>query len=289
MQTDVLHKKANSRWKRVYRWLEMMADHIDRHDLFRFSACIAYTTALSIAPFLLVVLSIVAFLDLGIQSDILGYLYAFIGEDTAHALDIVITNTRQTEISSLSGIFGLIILAFSASAMFSNLRTSLDRIAFSETPPEATGVIHFIKQKVLSVLLVFAFILIIVFSIFLTIVMKHFYMPKDAFAAEIVAFTMNFVLFVIVFTLLYRFVPTTKVSWNRCMISGSISSVCFLIGKSLIGVYLSQSIVSNSVGALGTIIVFLIWVYYVSLVILISYEATNAFYIRARKRKAALA
>lgn len=281
--------KANSRWNRTYRWLEMMADHIDRHDLFRFSACIAYTTALSIAPFLVVVLSIVAFLDLGIQSDILGYLYNFIGQDTARALDIVITNSRHAEISSVSGFVGLIILAFSASAMFSNLRVSLDRIAFSETPPEPFSVLKFIQQKVLSVVLVLAFILIIVFSIFLTIVMRHYYIPRDPLAAEVVAFTMNFVLFVIVFMLLYRFVPTTKVSWKRCLISGSISSVCFLIGKYLIGIYLSQAIVSNSVGALGTIIVFLIWVYYVSLIILISYECTNAFYIRARKRKDALA
>lgn len=273
-------KTLQYRARRALQWLELLADNIDRHDTLRYSAAISYTTALSIAPFILVVLSIVAFLNLGIQSDILLNLYGFIGEDTAKALDIVVTNTKATQLTSISGFLSLFLLAFSASALFAQLRTSLDLIALHQIPPQPFNFLKFIEQRVLSIVWVFAFILIIIFSIFLTIVMRTYYMPTNLVAASVTAFLMNFILFVIAFMLLYRFVPTNKVTWNRCLISGAISSVCFLIGKYLIGIYLSHTIVSNSVGAVGSIIVFLIWVYYVSLVVLISYECTNVFFER---------
>ena len=78
------------------------------------------------------------------------------------------------------------------------------------------------------------------------------------------------------FTMMFRFIPTERLPWKQAAIAGVCAAAFFLIGKTLIGIYLGNAAVGSAYGAAGAFVVFLVWVYYSAASLLISYEfATN--------------
>jgi membrane protein len=57
------------------------------------------------------------------------------------------------------------------------------------------------------------------------------------------------------------------------------------MGKFMIGLYLGQASIASSYGAAGSLVVFLVWIYYSSLIFLLGAELTQVF---ARRRGAAI-
>ncbi|RYZ86121.1 MAG: hypothetical protein EOP06_15085, partial [Proteobacteria bacterium] len=94
---------------------------------------------------------------------------------------------------------------------------------------------------------------------------------------QVVSFVITFAAFAVLFAAIYRFVPSDKLSWRRCAVSGFVSAIFYVIGKTLIGLYLGKAGLESSYGAAGSLVVFLAWVYYTALTILVSYEFTSNF------------
>src|SRR5690606_29291170 len=71
-----------------------------------------------------------------------------------------------------------------------------------------------------------------------------------------------------IFLLVYRFLPSGKVSL-KYLVPGSLFAMSmFLLGKYLIGIYLGNSSLGTAYGAAGSLVVLLIWVYYSAIVLL---------------------
>lgn len=135
-----------------------LVDDIDKHEIFMISGSLAYTTALSIAPFLLIMLSIASFLPNNLQSEIYAGMSSAAGEQASHALRAVVENAdARPQLSTISGIIGFIILAVSASTLFMQMRQALNKINEYEAPVSTGGIMAFIKERFFSVGLVFGF------------------------------------------------------------------------------------------------------------------------------------
>jgi membrane protein len=69
-------------------------------------------------------------------------------------------------------------------------------------------------------------------------------------------------------------------------IGAAVTSVLFMIGKSLIGWYIGTSAVGSTYGAAGSLIVLLLWVYYSVQIFLLGAEFTKVFANRVGSRQA---
>src|SRR5688572_28530246 len=142
---------------------------IGKHQIFTLTGSIAYTTALSLAPFILIVLSIASLLGQGFQNKIYTELSALLGGEAGNAVKLVVENADNSQgVTTFSGIVGLIILAVSASAVFTQLRTSLDAINETPAAKHSSGFMGFLKEKFFSVGLVFGFIFLLIPSLTMT-------------------------------------------------------------------------------------------------------------------------
>jgi membrane protein len=248
----------------------------DRHDIFIMSSSLAYTTALALAPFLLITLSLASLLSHDFQQNIYVGLNNAVGEKIASTILAMIKDAdKNTKISGISGAIGFLVLAVSASAIFTNLKIALDKINEHAYKKEEEGFLNFIKGKMFSVGLVFGFAFLSVASLVFTMIVAVIYPQGIGFLWSLFSFVMNFAIFMLVFAMIYRFVPTDKASYKSCWISGSISTVFYLVGKDLIGLYLGHAGLESSYGAAGSLIVLLVWVYYTALTLLFSYEFTR--------------
>lgn len=256
--------------------LSNAVSNASKHDIFVMASSLAYTTALALAPFLLITLSFASLLSPDLQQNIYQGLTTAVGEKIAATILAMIESADSNpKLSGISGVIGVIVLAISASAIFTNLKIALDKInehAFAKDP---SGFWFFVKGKLLSMGLVFGFALLSVASLVFTMVIAIIYPEGMGFFWGLVSFVVNFSLFALVFSAIYRFVPTDKATFKSCIISGVISTIFYLIGKRVIGLYLGNAGLESSYGAAGSLIVLLVWVYYTALTLLFSYEFTR--------------
>ena len=257
---------------------------IDRHDVFTLASSLAYTTALALAPFLLILLSIAAILGPELQNDMVRQITQAMGTKAGHSvLEIVQGAKERPGLSGLSGLGGLIILAISASAIFSQLRVALDRVNGIKLPTNNSGIMGFVKSKILSFGLVFGFIFLSIVSLLISTVISAFIPGGEGIIWQLVFLAFNFFLFTGLFAMIYRFVPTKGFDWKRCRVMGLVSAIFYLIGKALITLYLGHAGLESSYGAAGSFVVFLAWVYYTTLTLLVSCEFSNNFFFKNRK------
>jgi membrane protein len=254
---------------------------IGKHRIFLITASIAYTTALSLAPFVLIILSVASLLGQGFQNQIYKQMTGLLGEQAGNAIKLVVENADNNQkLSTISGIVGFLILAFSASAIFSQLRSSLDII--NETPEarQASGIWGFIREKFLSLGLVLGFVFLLIASLGVSTFIAAIFQGREALLWTVVAFATSLLVFTLLFTAIFHFLPTERQPWKNSLIAGACATVFFLVGKHAIGLYLGNASVGSAYGAAGTLVVFLVWVYYTALTLLTSYEFSRNIFLK---------
>ena len=86
------------------------------------------------------------------------------------------------------------------------------------------------------------------------------------------------------FMLIFRVLPDVKVQWRDVWIGALITAVLFSIGKLLIGLYLGRSGIASTYGAVGSLVVLLLWIYYSAQILLFGAEFTQVYTARFGSR-----
>ncbi len=261
-----------------------MSDDISQHEVFMLASSIAFTTALALAPFMLILLFVASLLGPEIQEKLFTEISEAMGPKAGKTvLDIVHSTQNKPTLAGLSGIGGFLVLVLSASAIFTQLRHALDKINDVKLSAQKSGWPAFVRERLLSFGLVFGFIFLSIVSLMISTLITAFFPGGDGFLWQSIFFAFNFVMFAVLFMMLYRFVPSRRYEWKKARISGLVSAAFYIIGKALIGLYLGHASFASSYGAAGSFVIFLAWVYYTSLILLISCEFTNNFLLYTRR------
>lgn len=256
--------------------MSRMVSDIGRHEVLLLAGSLAYTTALALAPFVIIMLSLASFLPDELQNRFYTAMKSAAGDRAGAAVQMIVENAdKHPSLSGISGIIGFVVLAISASAIFSALKVVLDKVNEHKEGEGSSGVLAFVKDKFLSVGLVFGFAFLSIVSLMVTTALAVVFSGAASALWETVSFVVSFLLFALLFTAIYRFVPSDRLSWKRCAIAGGVSACFYLIGKFAIGLYLGKAGLESAYGAAGSLIVFLAWVYYTGLTLLVSYEFTT--------------
>ena len=253
---------------------KQFANDIDKHEIFTLAGSLAYTNALAFAPFVLISISFASFLGLEIQKKIYNKVTLTMGENVTNTIFEIVKNANiNSSKSGLSGFIALIVFAISVSTIFIQLRLSLNKI-IEYRAKESSGLINFLKERFSSIGFVFGFVFLTIISLlvegFISVELKG-----NSFLWKSVFSIVSFIIFSVLFSFIYRFIPSKQMDWRRCVISGIVSSIFYLIGVNLISLYIGEVGIESSYGAAGSLIVFLTWLYYINLTFLISYEFTK--------------
>jgi membrane protein len=99
---------------------------------------------------------------------------------------------------------------------------------------------------------------------------------SEAVIWEVLNMTVSFGLATFLIALMFKYLPDAEIEWRDTWLGAFITAVLFIVGKAAIGLYLGQASVASSFGAAGSVVVFMIWVYYASLIVLFGAEITHA-------------
>lgn len=256
-------------WKTLRLFLVETFSCFSEHNVPRLGAALAYYSLLSIAPLMIVIVTICSWVfQQAAQQDVLQATQQYIGSAGAHTLRMFLDNAHRPDSGLIATCIALLTSLFGASGMFLELRSALNTIW--EVPLRPLGGVRgLLSERVGSFLMVVGLGLLLLISLLvsagLALVEKFAsgYLPiSAALTAEIVNTTFSFLSLWVLFALIYRFVPEVPIKARDVALGALISALLFIAGKALLALYFNTAAVGSAYGAAGSVVALVVWVYY---------------------------
>jgi membrane protein len=248
-------------------------------------AALSYYTVFSLAPLLLIVISIagLVFGADAARGEIFGQLRGLMGNDAAKAVEAVLASVDRPASGALGTAIGVVVLLVGATSVFAELQDALDRIWRAPARDKSGGLWRLLRGRVLS----FGLILGLAFLLLVSLVLGAAISALGswwggAFAswqvlAQIINLALDFVLTTTVFAMIYKLMPRVSVRWHDVWLGALVTALLFTAGKFLIGLYIGKTGIASGYGAAGSFIVVFVWVYYSAQIFLLGAEFTWAY------------
>jgi membrane protein len=255
----------------------------------RLGAALAYYTIFSIAPLLLIAISIagIIFGQRAAQGELLGQLRGVIGENAASMLQQMIANAAKPKTGTIATIVGIVTLLLGAAGVFGQLKDALNTI-WDVEPKKGGGVWGMIKQRFLSMAMVLGIGFLLMVSLLIDAAISGAgkflgnRLPGGQALWHGAELVVSFAVITVLFALIFRFLPDMKIAWRDVWLGAVITSLLFVIGKFALGLYLGKSSIGSSYGAAGSLVILLLWIYYSAQILLAGAEFTQV-YANSRK------
>ncbi len=257
-------------------------------------AALAYYTIFSVAPLLLIVIS-VAGLVFGADAArgaVVQQLGGLVGTDGAAAIEAMLVSLNRPGAGTVTAIVGAVTLFIGATTVFAELQDALDRIWRVPERKKASGIVELLRTRVLS----FGMVLGIGFLLIVSLVasaavsaLGRAWTPLGEVEAVAhgVDMLLSFSLTTVVFAMIYKIMPHANVRWLDVWLGALVTAGLFTIGKVLIGLYIGKTGVATGYGAAGSLVIVLVWVYYSAQIFLLGAEFTWLYANRYGSLKAA--
>lgn len=270
---------------KTLNFFDKLLYRLKENDITSYGAGLAFFLILSIFPFLIALINIVNFLDIINVDNILNLMQYFPNsvKDIVKNFFIELNLTSSTELLSISVLAGL----FSASSAINKL------IKFINNSYGFEDNRNFFLNRVLAIiftlLFIFMILLLIVSQVFGKIIFYKFISifhvdSKIIYFLWIIANSLIPLIYLfLTFSAVYRFAPcppkNDKIKY-KTVIPGSLFSTFAVIIATVIFAFYVNNFGKYSItyGSLGGIIVFLIWLFLLSTLILIGAEINIVLY-----------
>ena len=263
----------------------------DEDNVSRLAAALAYYTAFSLAPLLVITIGIagLAFGDDAAQGEIVGQLEGLVGTEGAKLIEQMVAASRKTSEGITATLIGFAVLLFGATGVFGQLQSALDDI-WDVKPRPGRGWRGVMRDRFFSFTMVLGTGFLLLVSLALSAAFAAvggylsglLHIPEFALQSFQVVFSLAMV--TLLFALIFKVVPDAKVAWRDVWVGALITALLFTLGKYVIGLYLGKSSVASTFGAAASLAILLIWLYYSAQILLLGAEFTQVYATRFGSR-----
>jgi membrane protein len=263
-------------------WLEDKAPQL--------GAALAYYTVFSLAPLILVLLAIVGVIfrhdPAGAWNKITQQMSYFLDQSAMQVVQNIAQKASQPGKGLIATAIGVALALFGASGVFGQLQDALNTIWGVKAKP-GSGVWGFVRSRFLSFAMVAGVCFLLLVSLTLESVLKAFshYVQSVLPSGIVIAMTLylifDFSVVVLLFAMIFKFLPNVKIRWRDVWIGAVITAILFGVGKWALGFYLGSGTAGSAYGAASSLITLLLWVYYSSQILLFGAEFTQVYAERA--------
>ena len=262
--------------------------HWWKDNCLRLAASLAYYTALSLAPLVLLIVGVVGLVleRQQVANQLSAQLEGLMGTAGRELITSILAATSPQG-SALATVIGLVTLFIGATAVFGELQATMNLIWEVQPAPTGgvwAGIWAWLRQRIFSLSIVFALAFLLLVSLVISAALAGaaalFQGPEQAILSRLLELAVSLLVLTFVFALLYKYVPDAEIGWRDVWLGGLITAVLFTLGKTAIGVYLGRASVGSAYGAAGSMVVLLVWVYYSALIMFFGAEFTHAWTTR---------
>lgn len=249
-----------------------------------FSAQAAFFTVLSFFPFLIVVLSLMRFFPITLQ-DMIDLVRNYLPEQYSGAV-IPIINSLNGRLTTTYMSLTILTLLWSASKGILSMMTGLNTIHEIEEKRNYF-VLRFISSiyiGLMAVAVLFGMVLLL-FGNSLLIQLYRFQpvLENQHLVFASIRFTLAFLIFLIVFIIMFRFLPSDNFKTKEILPGALFASIGWLILSFLFSMYFDNfSFYNIMYGGLTSILLTLLWLYFCMMILFIGAEI-NQYFLNSKK------
>jgi membrane protein len=284
-------KKFGRHFINSLKILKKALAHFKTNNPIGMAGTTAYFTIFSIAPILIIIIAVFGLFASGamIREKLFGELGNLIGHESTELLQTAISNYQIIEKSGFAAVIGVVIFLFSATTLFSIMQNSINYIWRIRVKPKLKlNLLKLARDRLFSFGMILSLGLVLLISLMVeaTVGLLHDYLSELFDAKFLVSINMarilvSLLLTTSVFAFIYRFLPDVTVRWKASWFGAIFATLLFFLGKYLIGFIIGNSQLGVIYGAASSLIILLLWVYYVSLIfyfgVEICYQYSNFF------------
>lgn len=251
----------------------------------KLSAALSYYTIFSLAPMLLVMISVLSifFGHDAIQGELFDQIRGLVGNDAASQLQDIIKNAELSNKSGVAAAIGIGTLLLGATGVFAEIQSSINFIWSIEARPEK-GWLRYLRTRLISFSLILAlgFLLIVTLGVnslvdLLSSQLEEYFSEASVVIFYIFNLAIALVLITTLFAVIFKILPDGQLRWKECFIGAAFTAILFGIGKFLISFYIGKSDLGATYGASASIIILLSWIYYSSIILYFGAEFTKVY------------
>ena len=248
-------------------------------------AALAYYTVFSLAPLILVLLAVFGIIYGGSEqarekiTDQLRYL---IDPNGLKVIQDIANNAGQPKTSIVTTVIGSLVALFGASGVFGQLQDALNTIWSVKSQP-SQGIWTFLRARFLSFAMVGGVCFLLLVSLTVESLLKglHSYLqslfPGGHYLGLAIFYAFDLAVIILLFAMLFRFLPDAKIAWHDVWMGAVLTAILFMIGKFLLGIYLSSGAAGSAYGAASSLITLLLWIFYSAQILLFGAEFTKIY------------
>lgn len=251
----------------------------------KLSASLSYYTIFSLAPLLLLIISLAGaiFGQEASEGRVFEEINGLIGNQAAMQVQQIIQNLELSGKSTISAIIGGITLVIGATTVFGEIQDSINMIWRVKAKPKK-GWLKLIKDRLLSgsIIVGLGFLLIVSLIIngalmALNDILKSYFPDLTIILLNLANIVISFLVITVLFGVIFKVLPDAKIGWKDVRAGAFFTSLLFLLGRYVIGLYIQTTGAGSPYGAAGSIIVIMLWVYYTAAILYFGAEYTREY------------
>jgi len=251
----------------------------------KLSASLAYYTIFSIAPLIIIVISVTSLVlhNYNYNDTLYAQIGKFIGKDAVVQLQQIVTHLQLSGKSGTALFAGIAILLLGASSMFVEIQDSLNMIWNVKSKPKR-GWLKWLQNRFLSFSLIIGLGFLLLVSLVVNIAvnalserLEHILPSVTVTLFDLINLAITLLVIAVLFAIIFKFLPDVKIKWRDVRSGAIFTALLFMLGQYLIGLYLKYTAQGSAYGAAGSIVVILVWIYYTSAILYIGAEFTEVY------------
>jgi membrane protein len=271
------------------------ASEFSEDDCAMMAAALSYYTAFSLPPLLVLVVTAAGWIwsPEAVSGQVERQVADVIGEGGWQQVEAMMQAAGDKTRGGWAAVAGIAALLFGATGVMIQLQSALNKAWEVQPDPKAGGIRNFVLKRMLSLGMIMAVAFLLVVSLVLTAVLNAAgslmtsWLPEGM--ADWIPLAVNFFVSLVVFTLLFaamfKWLPDAEMQWKDTWIGAATTSLLFMLGKFLMGLYFSMTD-AETYGTAASFVLLLLWVYYSGMIFLFGAEFTQVW---AKHRGAGIA
>lgn len=271
-------------WKTPWFYLRETVTGFIHDDAFRLAAALSYYSVFSLAPLLMLALSIAGWLAGGdaVRGELDGQLRGAFGRDGAALVQDLVARAYTPVPNPWMSFFGLLVLIVAAGGVFGQLQHALN-VVWNVPQTQDVKIRDLLRDRFLSFSMVLGTGFLLLVSLVLTTALDLLSHRISAIARPpqavwwLVGEGISLAVVAGLFASLFKILPDAVVRWRHAWSGGWLTAVLFIAGKALLAWYLGRESFSSSYGPAGALALVLLWFYYSSVILLLGAEFTQVW------------
>ena len=269
----------------LYHFIKQVIVEFIDDDVMKYSASLAYYTVFSLAPMLIIIISICGALfgKEAVQGQIYGEIKDLVGSSAAIQIQENIKNIHLTKDTPIATMFSAIVLIIGGTGIFGEIQDSLNKIWGLKVKTKKTWW-KLILNRLLSFSLIISLGFVLIVSLVLNAViaiigdrLNNLLSGVGKIFIPIIDNVLSFGITTLLFAIIFKVLPDAKIRWKDVSIGAVITAILFTLGKLGIGYYLGRSNMATIYGAAGSVIIIMLWAYYSSVILYLGAEFTKVY------------